>query len=180
MQVNFNPSAKQIRPNFKANFSKGPTTKFMGEMMTVFSPDVMLASELALRDIPNKTMVLLDAENSARTDIASVYFAKVNNRKTVLGTPIEDASEKLLNSICNGELLGESPRASKEEYLNQARVLIESFKGEKGLKEAKLSSQILALQNKLKELHSQLSKLKLENKTKVVENISKQMFKVVK
>ena len=180
MQVNFNLSVNQSRPNFKANFSNGATTKFMGEMMTVFRPDVMLASELALRDIPNETMVLLDAENSARTDVANVYFAKVNNRKTVLGTPIEDASEKLLNSICNGELLGESPRASKEEYLSQARLLIESFKGKKGLKEVKLSTQISVLQNKLKELSSQLSKLQRENKTKVVENISKQMFKVVK
>ena len=125
MQVNFNPSINQARPNFKAHFDNDSESKnIIRHLSQNLSGQVaILATHLALTDIEgNDTISLTQSLNDAKTDI--YVLNSTNNKAINLGSSNSINADNILLTIFNKKLLNESPKQSVKYYLSKAMEMI--------------------------------------------------------
>ena len=169
MQVNFNPSVNQARPQFKASFAKDKTTQTILKRWIEIDPEATLAMKLALEDsISSQKVKVKDGFELTM----GWYKERVYELKTCDGKCYNYASRipenwrEFLNDICKNRenILIFAPRHSPEYYSQKAKEILETTIDKAVVDRRNFLKEQLAKINK--ELHS-LDAEFLENAAKI-------------
>ena len=162
MQVNFNPSVNQVRPNFKASFANDSKTKAALEHFIIHDKKNILSIQYMLEDIKTDDKISLrDKEIRIDGYTYYAYFAKnlTNGKEFILHDGDVYRNGRPLNVLArivkNGELLGKKPEWN-EDYYERAVNLIKEQSSKKQVAVDKLKRQIKSLKTRLEKSEMKL------------------------
>ena len=183
MQVNFNPSVNQVRPNFKASFSDDTNTKLVLDRFnrSRYEQTNLLATHYALQDMASNDKISLVENYSNNT----IYAKNLANGKKIQIKGLHaqygsDVTANLKDAIENGKLIDEKPKLDIETYTKKAAAFLGTI-SKKGNKVAdNLKQQIKELEDKLKILQDRLWTVNHNKDLKRAEAVKKEIFLLAK
>ena len=185
MQVNFNPSVNQVRPNFKASFSEDFDTRLLLDNFndSRYEQTNLLATHYALQDMASNDKISL-VENY----YDNIIYAKnlANGKEIPLkgwhAQYLNDVTANLKDAIENGKLIDEKPKLDIETYTKKAAAFLSttSKKGNGKKVADNLKQQIKELEYKLKILQDRLWAVNHNKDWKRAEAVKKEIFLLAK
>lgn len=183
MQVNFNPSVNQVRPNFKASFSEDFDTRLVLDNFnnSRYEQINLLATHYALQDMTSNDKISLVENYSDNTiyakNLANGKEIQINGYHAYYGN---DVTARLREAIENGKLIDEKPKFDIETYTKKAAA----FLGTTSVKENKvanhLKQQIKKLEDELKIFQDRLWTVNHNEDLKRAKAVKKEIFLLAK